>query len=177
MLRSTRLTTGSRASATLADPQQPKSIPRSLWDETPETSEIGQRPKIAAVGRLVRRVPLLSTTRPALAAGLFLCQDFDTRIFTACFLDICQTAVHDLMGARHPANGDRHEHLPLTVIHGQRTRARNHRTRLPYVLCPVYGAGHGAKSFASTSRDAFGYGSKLDDAGKSDRSIRGHSTG
>src|SRR6266436_868597 len=33
------------ASATLADPQQPKSSPRSLWDETPETGDLHSAPR------------------------------------------------------------------------------------------------------------------------------------
>ena len=33
------------ASATLADPQQPKSSPRSLWDETSETGDLHSAPR------------------------------------------------------------------------------------------------------------------------------------
>jgi len=80
-------------------------------------------------------------------------------------------------GARHPANGDRHEHLPLTVIHRQRTRTRNQRTRMSYIFCPVYDAGYGAESFASTSRDPLSDRSNFDRAGKPARSTRGHSAG
>jgi hypothetical protein len=113
---------------------------------------------------------------PRTNRGAFLCHDVDTRFLRPVSSTFAQQRSTILWGAT-PKNGDRHEHLPLTVIHGQRTRTRNQRTRVPFVLCPVYDARHGAKSFASTSRDPFGDGSKLDDAGKSDGSIRGHSTG
>jgi hypothetical protein len=78
-------------------------------------------------------------------------------------------------GARHQQMGDRHEHLPLTVIHRQRTRTRNQRTRMSCIFCPMYDAGFGAESFASTSRDPLSHRSNFDRAGKPARSTRGHS--